>query len=513
MTVDPEKHLDLESLREFDSSSGSLDLVSLEGNDVVMGKKMRLINNTLDEIGFTPYHVKLFFLSGMGYATDSQLSYIESSVRTYVNYQFGYSFAVSNEALTAGLLVGCIFWGFGADLIGRKTAFNMSLLLLAIFTILTGVMNNMASYSIFAFLSGFACGGNLVLDTCVFLEYLPHKDQWLLTFFALFWGIGQTIAVLLAWAFLPENSCSGREDCPSHKNRGWRYVYYVNGAIVLVMSILRVSVIRLKETPKFLVSNNREVEAVEHLQLIAKKYNRSCSLTVEALAACGEISSNADFRQHKSVKGTYQLVKGHLGILFSTRKNTRSMLLLVASWFFLGIAYPLYSSFLPQYLATRGAHISASTTAGVYRDNIISNVACIGGPIIAGGILFFFPVIGRRGVLAIGGLSTMALLFGYTQIKNRAQNIALSSTSFAALYIYYSCLYAYSPEVMPSSARGTGNALCFACTRTAALLTPVIAWYADQATAIPIWVCGAAVGVIGLMALFFPYEPSKHRVV
>lgn len=312
---------------------------------------------------------------------------------------------------------------------------------------------------------------------------------------------------------MPGHSCSSRDDCPSHKNKGWRYVYYVNGAIVLVMATLRVTVIRLKETPKFLVSNNREVEAVEHLQMIAKKYNRSCSLTAEALAECGEIRSNADFRQHKTVKGMYQLVKGHLAILFSTKKNARSIILLLSSWFFLGIAYPLYSSFLPQYLATRGANISADTTAGVYRDNIISNVSCIGGPMIAGALLYFFPAIGRRGVLAIGGLSTMALLFGYTQVKNRTQNIALSSSSFAALYIYYGCLYAYSPEVMPTSARGTGNALCFVCTRTAALFTPVIAWYANQATAIPIWVCGAAVGIIGLLALLFPYEPSKHRVV
>ena len=27
-------------------------------------------------------------------------------------------------------------------------------------------------------------GGNLVLDTAVFLEYLPSKDQWLLTLMA-----------------------------------------------------------------------------------------------------------------------------------------------------------------------------------------------------------------------------------------------------------------------------------------------------------------------------------------
>ncbi|KAG2734771.1 hypothetical protein G9P44_002777 [Scheffersomyces stipitis] len=503
---------DIDKLEE--SSTGSdEDMYELSGNDEILARKMHLVNDAIDEIGFTPYHLKLFFLNGMGYWTDTQLTYLESSVRTFVNYQFGYTYAVSNEMLAAGLLVGAIFWGFSADLIGRKIAFNLSLLLSAVFTIITGTMGTMASYCIFVFLSCFAAGGNLVLDTCVFLEYLPHKHQWLLTFFAFFWGIGQTIAVLLAYAFLPNNSCSSADDCPSHKNRGWRYVYYVNGAIVLVMAILRITVIRLKETPKFLVSNNRDAEAVEVLQSIARKYNRQCSLTLEQLNAIGEVKSSDDYRKHLNVKGTYTLVKHHLTILFANRKTARSTILLFLSWFLLGFAYPLYSSFLPVYLATRGNNISAPDVHGVYRDNLISNVSSMGGPFIAGALLYFFPALGRRGVLCIGGLVSMAFLFGYTQIKNRAQNVALSSTSFLAIYIYYAVLYAYTPEVLPSAARGTGNALSIACTRVASLVVPVIAYFSDTSSAVPIWICGAFVGVIGLMALLFPFEPSKHRVV
>lgn len=495
------------------SVSRTSDLKELEGNDEVLAAKMRLINNAIDEIGFTPYHLKLFFLNGMGYATDSQITTIENSVRTYINYQFGYKFAVSNEVSYGGLFVGCIFWGFSADLIGRKLAFNLSLILLAIFCILTGAMNSMATFCIFIGLLGFAAGGNLVLDTCVFLEWLPHKNQWLLTFFAFFWSIGQTVAVLLAWAFLPNNSCDSESYCPSHINKGWRYTYYVNGAIVLVMAILRITVIRLKETPKFLVSNNRDSEAVEVLQSVANKYNRKCSLTVEQLTECGEIEINDDVRKHVSLSGIQKIVKEHLKLLFANRKSSRSIILLFLSWFLLGIVYPLYSSFLPVYLATRGANISASTTYGVYRDNVISNVVSAGGPCIAGLLLYWFPRLGRRGVLAIGGLSTMAFLLGYTAITNRASNIALSSLSFAALYIYYGCLYAYSPEVLPSAARGTGNALCFAFTRFAGMITPIISWFANPDTAVPIYICAVAVGLIGLMALLFPFEPSKHRVV
>lgn len=193
------------------SDVSSIDMKGLDAGDSILHQKIKLINDAIDEIGFTPYHLKIFCLSGMGYATDSQLMYVESSVRTFVNYQFGYTYPVSNQCLYLGMILGAFFWGFGADLIGRKLAFNLSLLLSAVLTILAGAMGSFATYNLFVLLSCFAAGGNLVLDACVFLEFLPKKNQWLLTFYAFFWGIGQTLAVLFAWAFLPKYSCESAD--------------------------------------------------------------------------------------------------------------------------------------------------------------------------------------------------------------------------------------------------------------------------------------------------------------
>lgn len=489
------------------------DMTGLEGDDLILAQKMSLVNDALDEIGFTPYHLKMFFLNGMGYAVDSQIGYVQSSCLTFVNYQFNQEYASSTEAQYAGLLVGALFWGFSADLIGRKIAFNLSLFLAAIFCIMTGTMGNFGTYCFFVGLTSWAYGGNLVLDTTVFLEYLPHKDQWLMSFFALWWGIGQTVSVLIAWAFLANYSCESADNCPSEINRGWRYTWMVNGALVLVLAVARITIVRLKETPKFLVSNNRDEEAMEVLHGLAEQYNRPCSLTLEQLTQIGEISSNEDFRKNKSVKGIFKLVTKHIKVLFAHKKIALSTSLIFASWTLLGIAYPLYSNFLPQYLASRGANISASTTSGVYRDNVISNVCSIAGPIIAGAIIYYFPRVGRRGTMAIGGVTTMAFLFGYTAVKNRDSNVALSSLAYTTLYIYYGVLYAYSPEVLPTAARATGNALCFGFTRAMGCIVPVIAFFSNTQSAVPIWICGALVGINGLMALVFPFEPSKQRVV
>lgn len=98
-------------------------------------------------------------------------------------------------------------------------------------------------------------------------------------------------------------------------------MFYTNGSIVLAMAILRLTVVRLKETPKFLVANNRDAEAVEVLQEIAHKYNRKCSLTLEQLLECGEIESNDDYRKHFSFGGTLSLMFQHLKILFATKNQ------------------------------------------------------------------------------------------------------------------------------------------------------------------------------------------------
>lgn len=504
--------IDSEALDTSDSSLNSDKYIGVIQDDPALDLKLQLINDALEEIGFTPYHLKLFFLNGMGYATDSQLTLLESSVRTYVNYQFSYEFPVSAVVFYGGLLVGSIFWGFGADLIGRKTAFNLSLLLSSIMTICTGAMGTFATYCLFVFFISFFAGGNLVLDTCVFLEYLPRKNQWLLTFFALFWGVGQTIAVLTAWAFLPHNSCTSIDNCPSSLNKGWRYVYYVNGAIVLVLAILRLTVVRLKETPKYLVSNNRDQDAVDNLQQIAKKYNRPCSLTFEQLKACGDIST-IELNETTSFANTWALIKKHLGVLFQDKKSTLSSTLLFSSWLLLGIAYPLYSSFLPEYLASRGASTTERSVHDIYRDDLISNSCSTIGPMISGALLYFVPILGQKGVLIIGGVSTMALLFGYTAVRTNAQNVGLSAAVYAVIFMYYGCLYAYSPMIMPSSARATGNSICFACTRIASCFVPVISWYADTTTSVPIWICGSLLGVIGCSAWFFPYDPAKQIIL
>ena len=103
----------------------------------------------------------------------------------------GYSNAL-DLAVYVGMLAGAIFWGFSADIIGRRFAFNVSLFICSIACIIAGAMPSWASLAALIAILGFGGGGNLIMDTTVFLEYLPGRRQWLLTVLAAWWGVGRT---------------------------------------------------------------------------------------------------------------------------------------------------------------------------------------------------------------------------------------------------------------------------------------------------------------------------------
>lgn len=142
---------------------------------------------------------------------------------------------------------------------------------------------------------------------------------------------------------------------------------YTSGALVFVMSVARITVIRLKETPKYLLGEGKEEQLVEGFHDMARKYNRPCSITLEMLEACGSISS-----AHGKSKFSIQELTVHFRGLFATKTIGLSTCLIWFSWTLIGLAYPLFYVFLSSYLASRGADFGNVSTYGTYifHDNL-----------------------------------------------------------------------------------------------------------------------------------------------
>jgi hypothetical protein len=113
--------------------------------------------------------------------------------------------------------------------------------------------------------------------------------------------------------------------------------------------------------------------------------------------------------------------------------------------------------------------------------------------------------------MVIGAVLTMAFFFGYTAVRTSDQNVAFSCIIAFCVNIYYSCLYAYTPEVLPTAHRATGNGIGVAFNRIMGTLSAVIATVTDTRTIVPIYITAALYAAMAVIAILFPFEPYGHR--
>lgn len=505
-----------------DNSIRDDNSMSVEGGDLyemddgILSKKMHLVNSAMNEIGFTPYHWKLFCLNGMGYGVDSLLFFLQSVTQDQINREFGRDFSALVSSNYVGLFVGALFWGFSSDIIGRRIAFHTTLFVTSIFAMATaGGLNYIAVCSLSA-LTYFGAGGNLVLDSVTFLEFLPSDKQWMLTFMALWWGLGQTVTCAIAWPLIANFSCEEGETCTRANNMGWRYVYITCGGFVLLCALSRVFVIRMVESPKYDLSTGNDERVIQTMDKLAASAKKTNPLTLEDLTSLGVIQSDSHERSFLQKIDPVFALKSlgfHLRGLFATKKLGLSTALNFLSWALIGLAYPLFNAFLPIYLSTRGGDAAGPSDLNTtYRNNLIVNVCSIFGPVIAG-VICDIPRFGRRGTMVVGSLLTMVFMFAYTSVKTAPQNLGFSCAINVCLNIYYGTLFAYTPEVLPSAHRATGNGMSVAIARGLGAIAPVVAYYSGTATPTPIYVMAAVFAVIAIVSASFPFEVrGKHSM-
>lgn len=105
----------------------------------------------------------------------------------------------------------------------------------------------------------------------------------------------------------------------------------------------------------------------------------------------------------------------------------------------------------------------------------------------------------------------MVFFFAYTAIRSEAENVAFNCVVSFAINIYYGTLYAYSPEVLPSAHRATGNGTAVAMNRIMGIMSAIIATYANSATSVPVYISAALFVAMAAVAALFPFEPQNSQ--
>ncbi|KAF9556196.1 MFS general substrate transporter [Agrocybe pediades] len=501
----------------FDSGTATIDNLYEDGVlDPIYHGKTLVLNRAIQEIGMGRYQYMLFLVCGFGWFADSVWPLITGLILAPVTDEFKFKAPFLSLAANAGLLVGAVFWGLGCDIWGRRWCFNITLFIAGVFGLSAGGSPNFVTLASLIAVMGVGVGGNLPVDSAIFLDLVPASKQYLLTFMSIFWCLGQLLVNLLAWPLIANFSCSfSTAGCERRNNMGWRYLLFLLGGLTLIMWGARFFLFKLVESPRYLIGKGKDAEAVAVIHQVAAYNGTTSTLTVEQLTSIGTFPQKYDSdaavageqqRRRWSLSRTSDYTLEHVKSLFRTKKIAYSTSLLISIWGVIGLASTLYNNFLPFLFASRGARFGDSSLNITYRNTFIISVVGVPAAFFATWLVQM-PYVGRRGALAFSSALTGAFLFATTTARTSNALLGWNCGYTFASNVMYGVLYAISPEIFPAKDRGTGNGLTAAATRVFGLIAPIIALYADLNTAVPVYIAGALIIFAGSLALLLPYEP------
>ncbi|KAK4555513.1 hypothetical protein LTR86_007265 [Recurvomyces mirabilis] len=500
--------------------------LAAEGHTSAYDRKSQVINKAIQDIGMGRYQWQLFVLCGFGWMADNLWLQSVAITLPSLTAEFGVdsnNVRYTTMALFIGLCIGASFWGIASDIIGRRLAFNCTLLIAGIFGLAAaGAPNWTAVCALYACL-GLGIGGNLPVDGALLLEFLPFSNGNLLTLLSVFWPVGTLVASMVAWGLIPQYGCASDLDscvttngvqpcCPKSNNWGWRYFILTMGSITMLMFICRFFLFHLFESPKFLLSRGRQAEAVAVVHGIAYHNKSQTWLTEDIL---DQIGGHADTALKEKL-GVAEILKRSLSKfstqriapLFSGWRLGLSTALLWFIWATIGMGYPLFNAFLPQYLG--GAETSTNIT---YRNYAITSVVGVPGSIIAC-YTVNIKYVGRKGTMAISTVITGVFLFVFTLSSDSNFQLAFSSLEALFQNVAYGVLFAYTPEVFPAPNRGTGSGIASFLNRLAGLCAPIVAVNAGSADPkSPIYASGALFFAAFLAMLALPIETRGRQTL
>lgn len=108
----------------------------------------------------------------------------------------------------------------------------------------------------------------------------------------------------------------------------------------------------------------------------------------------------------------------------------------------IGIAYPLYSSYLPLYLEARGSSTGPTSLNETYRNYAIVSILGVPGSLIAAGVVDFtrgkgwLTIGGRKFSLAVFTILSAIFMFLFTTSKTEASVLGYSCANGLVLYAF-----------------------------------------------------------------------------
>jgi PHS family inorganic phosphate transporter-like MFS transporter len=468
-----------------------------------MARQQQGVLNALDTAKTQWYHFTAIVIAGMGFFTDAYDLFCISLItkllgRIYYTVEGSkkpgtlppkVADAVTGVAF-CGTLAGQLFFGWLGDKLGRKRVYGLTLLLMVVCAVGSGLSFGkspkgiMATLCFFRFWLGFGIGGDYPLSATIMSEYANKKTRgaFIAAVFAMqgFGNLtGGIVALIVSSAFdhaykAPAYDVNAAASLPAQADYVWRIIVMVGAIPAALTYYWRM---KMPETARYtaLIAKNakqaaQDMSKVLHVDLVAEEEKYSQNLPAQE-------SSNNSFG------------------LFSKEFAKRHGLHLVGTavcWFLLDIAFYSQNLFQKDIFSAIGWLPQAQTMSAIHEVFKIARAQTL---IALCGLIpgYWFTVafidkLGRFTIQLMGFFFMTVFMFALAipynhWKKNHAGFLAMYSlTFFFANFGPNSTTFIVPAEIFPARLRSTCHGISAACGKAGAIVGAFGFLYAAQST-------------------------------
>ncbi|MBI4319581.1 MAG: MFS transporter [Chloroflexi bacterium] len=388
----------------------------------------------LDDLPLSRFHWKVSIVTGVGTA----LRAMNVGIVTFVLASLAQDWKLSPKEVgtlgsvsVAGMAFGVALIGSWGDKYGRRTMFNVVLLVFSVGSALCGLAWNYLSLLLFRLFTAVTLGGGSPINITIVSEFSPSRYRGrMLLALETFWVIGYFLAALVAYLVIP--------------TWGWRAAFFVSALSLLYLPI---SLKMLPESPRFLVSKGRRDEA--------ERVIRQAEIE-SGLSATEVVPGESSQVRHYPRARLAELFTGY-------RRRTLCLWIL---WFTISYVYYGLFVWLPSLLVDAGFTLASS-----FEYALVITFAQIPGTILAGVLV---DKVGRKRTI-VPFLFLCALASYFLGFARSTEAVLFWGSAMAFFNLgAWGVMTAYTAELYPTRLRSTGVGWAGSFGRTGGVLAPVV---------------------------------------
>src|SRR5712664_167899 len=416
--------------------------------DVALNESELSILRRVERLPFGRFHWRLLWMGGLGYTFDAMDGAMIAFILPAVAAQWGLTNQQTGllaSSAMIGYLFGAFFAGTLGDLIGRRAVMMHALAIYCAGTLVAAFAQSWQSLFAWRVIASFGTGAESAIIAPFLAEFIQRKYRGrFVGSLSGFFSFGFVFAALLGYFVVPRSP------------DGWRIIQILGAVPILMLLWWRRS---LPESPRWLIQRERSEEAAAEVQRIEAR------LTEQERSALSPLHSVEVPAVGAAQGGTFAK---NLAALWSG-PMARTTLMLWVLWITITFSYYGFFTWIPTLLVKQGMTITKS-----FGYSIIIYLAQIPGYYSAA---FVSEKLDRKWTIVVymllGGVSA------YLMSNARTDASITMAGSLMSFFMNgtYAGIYAYTPELYPTTFRTTGMGVASAFGRIGGLSAPIVIGY------------------------------------